>query len=184
MPREINFLSDRHKDILKQEEADKKIMLYAAIVLGICFFLFVVTTSIQIYFSYQLTQTKLQQEALRKQIIGDQDTERSFVIFVHKLSDLAQLDQERQDKKAIIQYFNSAFGSNISLTGVKFDQNEKLLTLSLQSPSVFELKQIIPRLGTPELLQKFSSVHPSHLTRTQDGKYQVDVVVSTVSPKI
>ena len=184
MPREINFLSDRHKQIVKQEVADQKVMLFCGIGLGVCFALFVAVSSIQFYFSYKISQTKSHEAALRQQIMGDQDTEQSFVVFVRKLSSLVQIDQDRQDKKAIISFFNSYFGSNISITGVTFDQKAKLLTLELQSESIFSLKDVLSKLDSEDLMSKFTSLNPSNLGRTPDGKYQIDVTVSTVSPKI
>lgn len=184
MSREINFLSDRHKTIVKQELADRKIMVMCSMVLGVCFGLFVVTTAIQLFFSYQLTKAKSQEAVLRTQIVGDQDTEKSFVVFVHKLSSLVQVDQDRQDKKVIIQFFNSYFGSDVSIVGVEFNQKQKLLTLELQSKSIFVLKDVLTKLADQEVLNKFTSVSPSNLTRTEDGKYKLDVTVSTVTPKI
>lgn len=184
MPREINFLSDRHKQIVKQEVADRKVMLLCGIVLAACFGIFVAMSSVQFYFSYQLTQTKATQEQLRQQIIGSQDIEKSFVVFVRKLSSLAKIDQERQDKKEIIQFFNTYFGESISITGVTFNQKEKLLTIQLQSTSVFDLREVLNKLSSVEVMNKFKSVSPSNLGRTADGKYQIDVTVSTVMPNI
>ncbi len=184
MSREINFLSDRHKEIVKQELADRRIMTLCSIGLGICFAIFVAFSAIQLFFSYQLNKTKVEEASLRQQIVGDQETERTFVIFVHKLSSLVQIDQDRQDKKVIIQFFNTYFGGSISIVGVEFNQSQKLLTLKLESDSVFTLKNVLTKLNDPEVLSKFSSVSPSNLTRTPDGKYQIDVTVSTVAPKI
>ncbi len=184
MPREINFLSDRHKAIVKQEQADRKIMTMCAIGLGVCFTIFIAYSAVQLFFSYQLNKTKAQETVLRSQIVGDQETERAFVIFVHKLSSLVQIDQDRQDKRTIIQFFNTYFGSSISITGVSFDQREKLLTLQLQSGSVFELKQVLIKLNDQAVLSKFASVKPSNLIRSADGKYQIDVTVSTAAPNI
>lgn len=184
MSREINFLSDRHKQIVKQEVADQRVMLFCGIGLGVCFALFVAVSAVQFYFSYKIEQTKTQEAALRQQVIGNQDTEQSFVVFVRKLSSLVQIDQDRQDKKAIIQFFNSYFGNTITITGVTFDQKAKLVTLQLQSKSVFDLKDVISKLNSDDVASKFNSVEPSNLSRTSDGKYQIDVTVSTVSPKI
>jgi len=184
MPREINFLSDRHKEIVKQELADRKIMLICSIFLGACFGIFVAASAVQLFLSFQLNKTKNIESSLRTQIVGNQTTEKTFVIFVHKLGSLAQIDQDRQDKKVIIQFFNSYFGSSVSIIGVEFDQNQKLLTLKLQSSSVFELKNVLVKLTDKEVFDKFTSVRPSNLTRSLDGKYQINVTVSTVAPKI
>jgi hypothetical protein len=184
MPREINFLSDRNKAIVKQETEDRKIMMMCAAVLAVCFGIFVITSGIQLYFSFQLSKIKQEETALRAQIVGDQETERNFVVFVHKLASLAQIDQDRQDKKMIIQFFSTYFGSAISIVGVEFDQNQKLLTLKLESNSIFDLKGVLSRLSEKEVTDKFSSINPSNLTRTQDAKYQVDVTISTVTPNI
>ena len=184
MPREINFLSDRHKEIVKQEQADRKIMTMCAIGLGVCFSIFIIYSGVQLFFSYQLNKTKAEETSLRSQIVGDQETEKTFVIFVHKLSSLVQIDQDRQDKRTIIQFFNSYFGGSISIVGVEFDQREKLLTLKLESGSVFDLKQVLEKLSDSTVQSKFSSVKPSNLTRTGDGKYQIDVTVSTTAPNI
>ncbi len=184
MPREINFLSDRHKQIVKQEVADQRVMLFCGIGLGVCFALFVAVSAVQFYFSYQISQTKNREEQLRTQIKGDQDTEHSFVVFVRKLSSLVQIDQDRQDKKTVIQFFNSYFGNAVTITGVTFDQKGKMLTLQLQTKSIFELKDVISKVNSNDFMSKFTSVSPSNLERTNDGKYEIDVTVSTVSPKI
>lgn len=184
MTREINFLSERHKQVLKQEAADQKIMWYAVAGLAVSLVLFLIATSLQFFYASQLTQTKNQESTLRSQIMSDQGTEQSYVIFVNKLSRLVQIDQDRQDKKAIIQFFNSYFGQNITIVGVQFDQTAKLLTLQLQSASVFTLNEVLGKLNDTQVTSRFKSVSPGTLTRTTDGKYQITITVSTETPKI
>lgn len=184
MPREINFLNERRKKLTKQEKSDKNVMMMTSYFLGVVFVILVITEGVSIYLGRQVFDLQAAQEVARSQITSNQTVEKSFVIFVHKLSSLARIYQDRQDKKAVIQYFGSAFDSSVSIQEISFDQAQKLLTFHLQSTDVFAMQKVFQLFNSSDFRSKFQSVSLSNLSRASDGSYIVVITVSTNKPNL
>ena len=179
MSRQINFLGERQKQLGKTEIQDRQILRYATIFLGISFGVFVLVFGINFYFSRQLSQIMTAERVARSQILSNEDIERSLVIFVNKLSSLAKIAQDRQEKNEAITFFSSVFGNTVFIKQIDFDQKEKLLTFRLQSDDIFSLKDVFEVVNSPEVQQQFRSVKPSDLSRAPNGKYEMVVAVVT-----
>ncbi len=179
MPQDINFLRERRKNLSVKEKKDKQLLKIAGVVYGVVLVIFVIVYGIQIYLSRQLDSVVQEEKAARSQIVENQDVERSYVIFSHKLTSLSSVYQDRLDKKEAIAYFTNIFGPSIFVKEITFDQIEKLLVFRLQSSDIFHLQDIFTVVNSPETQQKFYSVNASNLQRSPDGKYEMNVVVST-----
>jgi hypothetical protein len=179
MPREINFLSERRKQLTKVEKKDTQIMKILAGILGMVFVFFLLSFGVQLYVDRQLFQLKAAQKVARSQIAENEEIERSFVIFVYKLTSLSNINQDRQEKNAAIDYFSTVFGDSIFIKNIEFDQKEKLLIFRLESNDVFALRKIFDTLKSEEIRQRFASINPSDLKRTITGTYEISVAVVT-----
>jgi len=173
--RHINFLAERRKGLTKTEVQDRKIMRLASFIFGGAFLLFLLIFGVRFYFDRQLVQVKEAQKGARSQILNNELTERSFVIFVYKLSALAELTQDKQDKNNAISYFSHIFGPEVFIRQISFLEKERILTLKIQSDSIFSLKQVFSLLNSEPVRAQFSSINPSDLTRTAQGDYQMAI---------
>jgi hypothetical protein len=184
MSREINFLNERRKKLTKQESGDRNIMMMTGYFVAIIFIISCVAFGVSFYFDRQVFDLQEAQKVARSQITTNQNVEKSFVIFVHKLSSLANIYQDKQDKKAVIQFFSSAFDPSISIQEISFNQPEKLLTFHLQSEDIFAMQKVFSLFNSPDFRVKFQSVNLSNLSRSSDGRYIVVITVSTNKPKL
>ncbi len=177
--KEINFLRERHRKASAQEQRDWSLLKFSFLGFGLVFVLFLGALGLQFYLNNQLDSVRQQQQATRSQIVSNQDTEKIYVLFAHKLKDLARLFQDRSEKKDAIAYFTQVFGPNIFVKQIDFDPAEKLLVFRIESSDVFTLKNVFTIVNSADTQGKFTSVTTSDLSRTSDGKYEMNIVVST-----
>ncbi|GEM_PF-430194 len=182
MSRQINFLAERRKSLTKVEVQDRKIIRIASIIFGSVFAVFLIVFGIRFYFDRQLFQVREAQRVARAQILNDQSIERSFVIFVYKLTALANLTQDKQEKNEALNFFSNLFGPDVFVTQMTFLEKEKILSLKIQSDSVFSLREIFSLMNTEPVREQFVSVNPSDLTRTPQGNYEM-VITAVVKAK-
>jgi hypothetical protein len=171
--RQINFLAERRKGLTKTELQDRKIMRIASIVFGGVFVVFLVVFGVRFYFDRQLYQVREAQKSARSQILNNETTERSFVVFVYKLTALANLTQDKQEKNQAITFFSNLFGPDVFIRQMSFLEKEKILSLRIQSDSIFSLKQVFEILNSQEVRNQFVSINPSDLMRTPQGNYEM-----------
>jgi hypothetical protein len=182
MAREINFLEERRKRVSKLNKLDQKYFQWSIIGFSVVLVICLIVFAVRFYLSRQVTGLKNDQATTRAQILNNQDAERSFVLFVHKLSALAEIYQNRQDKKEAITYFTKVFGPDVLVTQIEFDQTTKLLQFHLKAKDIFTIEKVMDQIYSEEVRQKFTSVNPSELSRQPDGSYQL--VVSVVTPNV
>lgn len=185
MSRQINFLAERRKSLTKVEIQDRKVIRIASIAFSAVFLAFLVIFGIRFYFERQLLQVKEAQKVARAQILNDQAIERSFVIFVYKLTALANLTQDKQEKNQALNFFSNLFGPDVFVTQMTFLEKEKILSLKIQSDSIFSLRQIFELMNTAPVREQFVSVNPSDLMRTPNGDYEmvITAVVKQLPPE-
>ncbi|MBW7944778.1 hypothetical protein H3C70_05275 [Patescibacteria group bacterium] len=182
MSRQINFLAERRKSLTKIEVQDQKAIRIASIVFTTTFLIFLTVFGIRFYFDRQLFQVREAQKTARSQILNDQAIEQSFVIFVYKLTALANLTQDKQEKNEALNFFSNLFGSDVFVTQMSYLEKERILSLKIQSDSVFSLRKVFELLNTDAVRAEFTSVNPSDLTRTPQGDYEM-VITAVVKPK-
>jgi hypothetical protein len=183
MAKQVNFLRERRKALSKVEQLDRRILMIMSYVFGAIFVVFFIVFGIRLYLDSQLNQVKMRQQEVRSQIVTNQDSEKSFVIFVNKLKSLSQIYQNRRDKKEAIEYFTNLFGADVFITQIEFDQKNKVLVFKLQSTDIFSLREVFKKVDSPEIKEKFTSVNPSDLNRLPDGRYEMSLAVVTEKKK-
>jgi len=180
--RQINFLAERRKGLTKVEIQDRKVIRIASMIFGTVFSVFLIIFGVRFYFDRQLFQVREAQKAARSQILNDQNIERSFVIFVYKLTALANLTQDKQEKNQALNFFSNLFGSDVFVTQMSYLEKERILSLKISSDSVFSLRNALKLLNDDSVRQEFSSMNPSDLQRNPAGDYDM-VITAVVKPK-
>lgn len=173
MSRQINFLAERRKALTKTEIQDRKVMKIASVIFGTVFTVFLIVFAVRFYFDRQLFQVREAQKSARAQILNDESIERSFVIFVYKLTALTNLTQDKQEKNQAITFFSNLFGDDVFIRQMSFLEKEKILSLKIQLDSIFSLRQVFDLLNSQQVRDQFVSINPSDLMRTPGGDYEM-----------
>lgn len=173
MSRQINFLAERRKALTKTELQDRKVMRVASMIFGGVFMVFLAVFAVRFYFDRQLFQVREAQKTARAQILNNESIERSFVIFVYKLTALANLTQDKQEKNQALTFFSNLFGDDVFVRQMSFLEKEKILSLKIQSDSIFSLREVFALLNSQQVRDQFVSINPSDLVRTAGGDYEM-----------
>lgn len=180
MARSINFVAERRKRLSKSWQLDRRLFRYSLYAFGGIFLIFLVTVGIRFFFVFQVDRLQEQQEQLSSSIVEREEIEKEYTIFVHKLKALKDLFVERQDKQAAINFFSELFEDDVRVVGLEYDKEEEyLLTMTVQTPSVFVLDRVFEKLESPELLEAYPSVKKQSVVRNKDGKYSLSIAVDT-----
>jgi len=173
----INFLHQHRKKLTRIEQTDRQLFRYATfgavgVVAVACL---VLGGSLFLYFS---TARQLdRQERLEAAIIQQEPIERSALILASKVRALTELMNQRSDKQQAISYFSNLFGDQVLIKDIDFQSGDGVLSLSLESRSVFVLNTVIDLLNDPQTTSRFTSLSKSNLARSKDGKYMITVTV-------
>jgi hypothetical protein len=174
----INFLSQRRKKLTVTQKRDRQIFRICMGILGGVLVFLVCVLGTRYWFSQRLASVRAMQVQARNQILGQESIERSYIISVNKITILAELFLDRQNKQQAITYFSSVFGDQVLVKQIAFAGDDQLLTFRLQAEDVFILEQVFDQLQSDEVKSRFAQVTPSDLRRSAEGDYEMTVAVT------
>ncbi|HYD34547.1 MAG TPA: hypothetical protein VD999_00610 [Vitreimonas sp.] len=174
----INFLRNRQKELSKLDQQDRRFFKIAMVVFGVITILSIIATSSQLFLTYRVKQLKDKQNELKRQVVSQENVERSYVIFANKIKILGELFQQRSDKRTAINYFSSLFGPQVLISEISFEGDESLLQFGLKAQDVFTLEEVFEKLSSDEVKNQYAAVNKSELARNQDGGYSMQVTIS------
>ncbi len=177
MPREINFLQDRRKVLTRHQVADRRLLQLTGSLLGISVAVFLMILGAHLFYTNRIKATLNAQQTARTQILGQESTERNYLISIAKLRTLLQLDKEKINKQEAINYFTNVFGQNVLVRQIEYTGEDDLLTFRLRSDDVFVLEDVFAKLKSEDIKQRFAQITPSNLRRTDNGNYEMNVAV-------
>jgi hypothetical protein len=177
MPRQINFLAERQKGVSKQQKMDMRLLRITSVVLAIATVGGVIIFGSFFYLTYQFNQIKERERASRAAISSNQETEAGLVVYVKKLTTLATIYKDRQDKNDSIDYFTNLFGNDVVVTGIDFDPKDKLLRFQVHANDAFILRRVLDQANSAEVKAKFPILATSDLTRKEDATYQITISI-------
>jgi hypothetical protein len=182
MSRQINFLAERQKGISKQQQQDMRSLRLFAVVLGFACVTASIIYGLFFFYTYRFTTIKTQEKAIRNQIVGNQENEAAFVVYARKLATLTTIYKDRQDKNNIISYFSELFGNDVIITGIDFDQKDKLLHFKVKSNDVFVFQRVLAVANSEQVKNDFPTLGLSTLSRKEDASYEVTISVPITKP--
>jgi hypothetical protein len=182
MSRQINFLAERRKTVSKQQLADQRSLKMALTVFGVVFTVFILVFGIRLFSEIQLRQIRSAKEVALAKISQRESTERQYLIFFQKIKALSDLAAVRQNKQAAIVYMTSVFQPFGLVNQIEFNEVDRVLSFVIEASDIFRLQQVFGVLKQDAFTQSFASVNTSNLLRSEDGKYQVKVTISTRKP--
>ncbi len=177
MSKEINFLRDRRKTLSKRQKLDIKILKITAVVFGVVLLGFVITFGVSFFYTYSFNKFEAMEQRLTQQIVDNEDTEKLFVVTVHKLKALVGINDKRKNKQQAIEFFSTVFGDEVLVKQIEYSGQDDLLTFRLESKDVFVLEEVFYKLKQPDVAAEFNSIATSNLSRADTGRYQLSVAV-------
>ena len=150
-------------------------------IFGLFVLTFLITLSINFYLQFQVKTTKDQQTQMELQVSDQVGVEQSIVVTTEKLKILFELFELRYDKQAAIDFFSKIFGPNVLIKDINYEANERILSLKLQSESIFVLEEVFLKLSDPEVEENFGQVNKSGLSRNDRGAYNMSITLTLSS---
>lgn len=178
MAREINFVQGRRKKLTKDQKKDFQIFRIVIGVFGFLVVVFLITLGVDFYLQFQVKQAQDEQKQIERQVLAQESVEQSIVITTEKLKVLSELFEQRYDKQAAIDYFSNIFGSEVLIKDIKYEADERILSLRIQSQSIFVLEDVFLKLSDPSVAEQFGQVNKSELIRNDQGSYNMAITLS------
>lgn len=175
---EINFVEHRRKKLNKQQKNDLKIFRIALGIFGVGVAIFLVLLGTNFYLQFRLRGIQDNQDILTQRVQSQIEVEESILVTIEKLKVLAELFDQRHDKQSAIEYFSGLFGSDVLIQDINYEADDRILSLRLQSDSVFSLENVFERLAQPEVSETFGQVNKSALSRNDQAMYSVVITLN------
>lgn len=177
MPRSINFVESRQKQLSQVSKKDSKTRLISFVTLTISFSLFLLVAGIRFFMQQTLTSLEAREETIKNQIMASESTERDYTTFAFKLQTLTKLFDARKDKQQTITYFNDVFGDNVIIREIQYSEEDQKVSFALQAKDIFTLDTVYQVFNSGEFSQKYPSVERTGLRREGTGVYIMNVGV-------
>lgn len=178
MARGINFVANRRKRLTAQQKQDEKWFQYAIIGVVSIFIVFLIVIGIRFFMVYRLDQLENEQENTRMAITSQEQVEKDYNIFAHKLRALSDLFGKRQDKQEAMVYFSQVFGPQVIISGIDYSEDDdSIVSFTLTAPSVFDLENVFTVLESEEVRSTYSKVEKSSLGRGESGAYSIKLTI-------
>ncbi|NCN51126.1 MAG: hypothetical protein GW762_03115 [Candidatus Pacebacteria bacterium] len=178
MAKGINFVANRRKRLTAQQVQDEKWFQYAIIGVIVVFVVFLITIGLRFFFLYRINALKDNQANARKAIEAQEQVEKDYNVFAHKLRALSDLFGKRQDKQEAMVYFSQVFGPQVIISGIDYSEDDNsIVSFTLTAPSVFDLENVFTVLESDEVLSKYAKVQKSDLGRGESGAYSIKLTI-------
>lgn len=177
----INFLNQHRKKLSSIEANDRK---YYRIIMGIAIATVVLGSILlagNIFVQYRMSASIEQKNRLESAILKQEDLEESALILSSKLQIISKLINKRSDKQEAIRYFTELFGSDVIIKDIDFQSTGGILSLRLESQSVFAFNRVVDLLESETTLGRFKNLSKSDLSRSKTGTYSLTVTVRLVA---
>ncbi len=179
MAREINFVATRRKKLTAEQKQDKVYFKYATWGVIVVFALFLVTVGVRLFAVYEVKKLTDAQASTRKAIQSQEQVEKDYNIFAHKLKALSDLFGKRLDKQEAMVFFSQVFGPHIIISEIDYSaDDDDIVTFTLTAPSVFDLENVFTILESPAVNEKYRSIVKSGLSRGSDGFYSIRLTIA------
>lgn len=173
----INFLSQQHKKITKQQKLDQKLFRFSIIGLVVSGLFVVVAIGSLVFMNLRFTTAEDEVSQLESQILANEEIEESAVVLSRKVSILDELIDQRDDKQQAIEYFTNLFGPQVVLRDISYQSEEGLLQIGVQTLSIFELERVIDLLRGGQTVDRYGLIKLTNLRRGSQGEYGLSLQI-------
>ncbi len=173
----INFLGKRGGIYQKNIVYDRRLFLIALIVFGVTVITLLALIGFNIYLSSTLKGVVKKQNETKQSIMTNQTVEAQYLLFSNKLKTIAEIFEKRNNKQQAINYLSNLFTDSGFIGGVNYDGDAQILSLTVDSTSIFQLEKLVEKLDSDEVKTNFSSLNRSNIRRTEVGNYAMKLTV-------
>jgi hypothetical protein len=172
---EINFLSNKTRQKLKQQEKDKQLFKIASIVLGVVVIILIIVLSLKLFINLRINNKSLEIAELKKTIAEKEEVELSYLIFVNKLRAIKEIYAARSDKQTAMNYFTRLMADVATIIGMTYNEESGGLILQIDHDNVFFLEKSMNIIDSPLVTDVYKNVEKNSLSRQDQGNYQLNL---------
>lgn len=173
----INFFSNRVNQKNKQKKQDAKVFHISSYVLVGLILIMIGTFVFKFYNNLQISNVNKKIKENRESILGQENVELSYLIFVNKIKVISEIYQKRSNKQEAMNYFAEAFVGKADIIGMNYQEDQGGLILQLSSDNVFKLQETNNLLDSDELRQQYRNIEKNTLVRTDLGNYKLTLTL-------
>lgn len=171
MSRTINFVRERQRNLTRLEEQDRQIFRWLLVGVGVLMGLVFIAVGVRLFFLYRMQVVTDQQANLKQAIVAQEEVERSFTVFAHKLKTLTELFGRRKEKQETLAYFSTLFDENVVIRQLSYTAETEELSFILESKNIFVLEGVFETMNSQEIKDRFPTIRKESLRRGPDGSY-------------
>lgn len=171
----INFLANRVNVKGKQKQQDAKIFRISIYVLAGIAVILAGVLIFKLYTNIRINSAEKKIEQYKESILGQENTEVSYLIFANKIKVIGEIYKNRSNKQEAMNYFSEIFDGKAEIVGMNYQEDQGGLLLQLSSDNVFDFQTVEETLDSEELRKAYDSVEKSSLTRTDNGNYKLTI---------
>ncbi len=178
MTRNINFVRERQRKLSQLEIQDRRVFRIVAISFVGVLCAVAVTLGARFFFLYKVNKLTEDQKAMRNSIASKESIEKSFTVFSYKLRTLTDLFGKRKEKQEALAYFSTLFGPDVSIRQLSYSGEDEMLHFTLEAKSVFVLDEVLIKMSSPEVKEKYPTIQKESLQRGKNAKYSMAVTIA------
>lgn len=169
----INFFSNRVSQKIKQKKQDARLFRFSTYCLIGVTLLMVLAFTFKFYNTLQISRLEKEIKNYQASILGAEQIEMNYLIFVNKIKVIAEIYQKRSNKQEAMNYFAETFSQEAEITGMNYQEDQGGLVLQLSCDNVFKLQKVNEILDSASLRQQYQKIEKSSLSRTDLGSYKL-----------
>jgi cell division protein FtsL len=148
----VNFLESNRLRSQKKERVDKKTFLIFFLIVILVLVVFAVVLGISIYFDAQNNSVTNDINSVRAQIVANEDNERDYLVFYHKVTTLTEIIERRREATDLMVWATEYFADGrVLVRSVEYDIFAAEFQLLLQAYSIFYFQEMLDLLANPVL---------------------------------
>ena len=169
----INFFANRVSEKIKQKKQDAHFFRLSTFGLIGVIVLMVLTFAFKFYNTIRLSRLEKAIKDYQISILGAEQIEMNYLIFVNKIKVITEIYQKRSNKQEAMNYFAEAFSDQAEIIGMNYQEDQGGLILQLSCDNIFKLHSVNQLLDSPSLRQQYQKIEKSSLSRTDLGTYKL-----------
>ncbi len=175
---DINFLRQQSLALSKQAQKDRKIFRVTVIATIVVIIISLGLIGLNAFLDTKTQSILADIDQSKKDIEAKKDTEIKYLFLIRKLEIIKELFSLRADKQAAINFFDDLFAEDVRISGIKYEIEEGILSLTITSPHIFRLEEVFDKLKDPEISKNFLTMNRSNLKRTENAEYSFSLIVT------